>query len=222
MMNSMTFLKHKTRWLITGFGIVPFLMITISQGCAGFKGESAGLASLGQCAGNEGAQDINVVQGTRIVSLVYGQAVLDNMLSCTGLGTPSAVTQQEWETRQGVFSDYGFASEVSAPMMLAIAALSARVCQDIIDKEAPDVGANRFIFTDYDLAGNAAAPSGPQIDSVIDRLAVGCWQRNPASQERTAIHSYAGQVAQSAATAGRDAAIAICTAMLSSLSAIEL
>lgn len=201
----------------------------VGHGC-GKVGESA--TSMGSSSNSingvvfDPPTDIDPLADTRTVSTVYAKNVLDNFVSCTGIGVESATTKGIWDSRKGSLSDFGYATNISAPMMMAITSVAGEVCNDLITQEKAMAANSRNIFNSFDLSANPSRmPASVDIGDAASRLAISCWQRNIAADEKQMIEDDVSSMASGVPTSAKEvynAAIATCTAMLSSLSAIEM
>jgi len=196
---------------------VGVVVLFVGHGCSEVgqvKKTSGPAASLGE-AGSEGIQ---IFPNTKTVSTVYAKQFLDNMVSCTGLGIESATTRGAWESRQGSLSEFGYATDVTPPMMMAVASVAGEVCSDIIDKESTS-GAERVIFAGFNLSGSTNVSEKQQ---AIQRLALSCWHRRASTNEVQTIQDMVDRNTASVSDNGRTSALLLCTAMLASYSSIEM
>lgn len=218
----MNWLKNKkfVQWSL-GLTSVTMAFILFGQGCGeSMKAVNGNVGSLGGTCDGSAATNIvdkNVVvtPGTRTVSISYGQQLLDSLVACTGLGSPSQRTLDEWTTRNQSLSEYGLLTDVSGAMMMAVAAVSAEVCKDLIEKEKPLMISNRSIFRTVAFTGNGLSQT--EITDSADLLALSCWQRPVTDEEKNAMINAMSQLN----TNSENGALSLCTAMLSSLAAIE-
>lgn len=192
--------------------------IGIGQGCGEGLQSTGGLAS-GLCNGSESVsivdKDYDVQPGERTVSIAYGRQLLDSFVSCTGVGTPSQRTLDEFDNRNQSLSEYGLLTDVSAAQMMATAAVAAEVCQDLIERERGLASADRFIFNEVDLDGTGL--NQVEMVSAVELMALSCWQRNSSDAEELDIVNAINLMN----TNSQNGALGLCTSMLSSLSAIE-
>lgn len=207
------------RRVLTMIALATVTTTMFGQGCGQFESLNDNQASLqsGLSCGTEGIEKIEPIPGRKTASIVYGKQVLDNMVACTGIGRPSPQTLQEYEDRKASFSEYGYATQVSAPMLMGIAAVAGEVCNDLITQEdgQSDFQARR-VFRSVDLAGASASSS--ELESALELLAVSCWQRMPDESEKQSIVDGVRDIGGNA----RTSALTMCTTVLSSLSAITM
>ena len=205
--------------LITGILILSLAtFVGLGQGCGEGMNTGGGIASSGFCDGdsvNVIDKDYDVQPGQGTVSIAYGRQMLDSFVSCTGVGTPSQRTLDEFDNRNQSLSEYGSLTDVSAAQMMATAAVAAEVCQDLIERERGLASVDRFIFTDADLDGNGLNQS--EIVSAVELLALSCWQRNSSDAEELDVVNAVNMINGNS----QIGALGLCTSMLSSLSAIE-
>lgn len=171
-------------------------------------------------------EDFVPFPNTQTVSTVYAKNVLDNFVSCTGIGTESATTRGIWDSRKGSLSDFGYATHISAPMMMAITSVAGEICADLIAIERQLPAAQRNIFNSFDLSNAPTRlPNAADLNDASARLALSCWQRNVDTEERAMVSTDVGAAIMGAPlnqTQVSNAALMVCTSMLSSLSAIEM
>lgn len=224
-------LKKKMK-LFSMIGAIGAAMVFIGHGCSEFSGRNSS-GSGGSGSATNDNQDFEIIPGERTVSTVYAKQVLDNMTSCSGIGTPSVATIQEWTQRLGTISEYGYATSVSGPMMMGIVAIAGEICNDLISLETPKADSARIIFDGVDFTRGPSSVSNGTLRLVITRLARSCWQReddsNPGPEGQTSetdliINGFNDIVAEGSGDTPaqtRNSMLAVCTGMLSSLSAVE-
>lgn len=193
------------------------IVLFVGHGCSKI-GDANRVSSSSLASGAAGVSEIKIFPNTKTVSTVYAKQFLDNMVSCTGLGIESARTRGEWNNRRGSLSEYGYATDVTPPMLMSIAAVAGEVCSDLIDKEK-DPAATRMIFENFNLAG---ATNSTEIEGAIQRLALSCWQRRASPEETNLIRDMVVDTTSSVANNGEPSALVLCTAMLASYKAIEM
>jgi hypothetical protein len=187
------------------------------QGCGAGMSANNGASLL--CNVGTGASTIDknydIVPGEQTVSIAYGRPMLDSMVACTGIGQPSTRTLTEWTTRNQSLSEYGNLTDVSGAMMMAVTAVAGEVCRDLVNLEKPLASNQRGIFGAVDF-NKATSMSSGEVDSASNMLGIACWQRVPTLEEKGMISAAVSQIGGSTDTG----ALSLCTAMLSSLSAI--
>lgn len=211
-------LKRAIR-IATGLVLSAALITVLGQGCGeGMKSATGSLNGMFGSCGNTNVIDKNydVIDDAGTISILYGDQLLYSFLSCTGVGTASTRTQQEFDTRRLALSEYGDLRDISPGNLMAIAAVAIEVCQDLVDKESPLVDAQRGIFPGINLAG--AGLSNTDIDNISSLLSLSCWQRQITASEQMDIRNSISSINQNSELQ----AVSLCTAMLSSLSAIEI
>lgn len=195
------------------------IVTVLGQGCGeGMK--SATNSSLGStlCGTSANVIDKNydVIDGQSTISILYGDQLLSSFLSCTGVGAASTRTQNEFDARRMALSEYGDLRDISPANLMAITAIAVEVCQDLVNRELPMASNMRGIFPNINLAG--AGLSNNDIDSASTLLSLGCWQRPISVAEQTDIRAAVSAINQNSG----QQAVALCAAMLSSFSAIEI
>jgi hypothetical protein len=200
--------------------VISTLTVFLGQGCgSSYEAASTG-SNLGnnQCVSQSGEiidKNFEVLPNTQTVSISYGQQLLDSFVSCTGVVTPSQRTVDEWTRRNQSLSEYGSLTDISGAMMMAVAAVAAETCQDLINKETPLSSATRGIFRDVNLSGTGLSTA--EITSAAQMLALSCWQRPATAAEQTDLVNTIGALSASST----NGALGLCTAMLSSFAAIS-
>src|SRR5690606_40175984 len=79
--------------------------------------------------------DLVVVSGQRTAFMPKTTAVLDNMVSITGV-PPSNNTRNVFNEKLDSVSETGSVLSTNAPMLFAYMAVAAEVCNDLINAEA--------------------------------------------------------------------------------------
>lgn len=199
--------------LITVLFFTGFLTLTLGHGCGQFVAESDKFSSLNF---DEDNSDITVIPGEKTVATVYSKQFLDNMLACTGVGTPSMQTKQEYENRRGGLSEYGYATKVTGPGLMAVAAVAGEVCNDLINQEKPLDLNSRRIFKEIDFS---RMPSSAEIEPAARRLALSCWQRQMTTEETNMVLD---ALSDAGSMSADQASVFACTSILASLSGIEM
>ncbi len=200
----------------------------------GFNSASSSIAGLASDVGENG--DLVIVSGSKTISTLYYDEVLDNMNSVTGVQTNSNDTRNRFNEKIGSFSEYGSALSINAPMILGFTALGAEVCGDLIVQERAN-GATKRMFASVDFSQPVATTmTDSNVADIVRRMARSYWQRNETSDELTLINASVKDMLASAtdnntnvtfrgASQNRGtlrASLFICTAMLSSTSAFIL
>lgn len=208
--------KIKTT-LAVGFSL-GLVVLFVGHGCSGVgrTRTTGGAASLGQA----GDENITIFPNTKTVSTVYSKQFLDNMVSCTGLGIESSETKEEYKSQKGSLSEYGYATDVTPPMLMAIATVAGEVCSDIIDGwKNPAPEKRQVIFDGFNLNGST---NSAEIRDAIQKMALSCWQRPAEVSEVDLVANMVEQNTLATQNNGEASALLLCTAMLSSYKAIEM
>lgn len=223
MRNKYMRIHFKNFMTLLGTGIV---VLTIGHGCGRMKAKRGAFdsaASLdGACLTQAGSK-INPVVGEGTVSISYGSQVLDNMVACTGIMEPSVQTMEEWEARRGALSEYGYATQISAPMMMGIAAIAGEVCNDLINQE--ENSGTRRIFRNINFQSPPSSLSSMDVEDSISYLARSCWQREVTEEEKQDILTTIDAIALEGGDSPNDtrnSMLGLCTAMLSGLAAVQM
>lgn len=207
--------------------------VFIGHGCSNFTAGSGGdMSSSGGgpviTNGGDTGEVGGVIQpmaGANTVSLIYNKQLLDNMVVCAGTGTASPETVAEWESRQSSFSEYGFALDVTAPMLMAITAVAGEICDDLLDVELAQAPADRRLFKAWDFSKAPSVADLPDsaINDAARRFALSCWARTEVAGEALAYREELRTSTESQTLAEtRKLALIMCTGALASLSGITL
>lgn len=235
-------MKNKTMKMIK-MGAVSIslagLVTALGFGCgvgfqSGLDNSNTGLPSINGSDEILDNGNLVVVSGTRTVSTVYYEQVLRNMLSLAGLPAASDDTIERFDEKVGSFSEYGAADAINAPMMLGLAAVGSEVCADLMSTEFNVAQADRRLFNSVDFGAQAVDDAG--VADMIRRMARTFWGRNETPGEVTMITDAVREIASEAENDNNNnqnfrgsqyrrgslrAALATCTAMISSTSAID-
>jgi hypothetical protein len=214
-------LKPYKQWIIA-FSCATVGFIIFGQGCGMGFAPANGVSSLSsglqcQAKANDSIIDktYTVDPNKRTVSIAYGEELLNSYVACTGIGQASQRTKDEWTRRNQSLSEYGSLTDLSGAMMMGIAAVASEICEDVYERESALPAANRNLFTAANLGGTGLSSS--EIGSAVDMIGLACWQRQPSSDEKTDL----ANTIMAANLNSKMGAVALCTAMLASYSAIE-
>lgn len=206
--------------VLRSLAFLTFATVVIGHGCSEFKGNSDGSSSS---ATSLLSSELEIIpkEDTKTVSLVYSNQVLDNFVSCTGIGKASDRTISVYNEKKGAISEFGIVTSLTAPMMMAVMGIAGEVCTDLIDSEA--MSSSPRIFVGFDFT-SSSIPSSSLISDSARRLARSCWQRNENSTElKTLLDGINAALSSSSSTGKtRKAALLLCTSILSSLEGLTL
>jgi hypothetical protein len=205
--------------------VVTFGILLFGQACGGFKASTGSSSQSSNLSITEGLpKDFTPKPNTATASLVYARQALDSMISCTGIKTSDATINNEFEKRKGSLSEYGYATQVTAPMLMAATAVAGEVCNKLINNERAQAADQRRIFNAVNFNANPALLSSNDLRDVTRRLARSCWLRNETDQEFEMIESGFREAFndQTSASATRAGMLMVCTGLLSSLSGLEM
>jgi hypothetical protein len=183
--------QKRIAWKLTILLSVLAVTIVIGHGCSKMSSmessnSSAGTTGgMGDTGGDGAGVGFTPMPGASTVSLLYNKQLVDNMVICAGIGTPSPATTAEWDRRQSSFSEFGYATDVTAPMLLAFAAVAGEICNDLLNIETAVPGTSRRIFNSVDFAAGPGALSNTQVADVTRRIARSCWARDEDQAELT-------------------------------------
>jgi hypothetical protein len=223
------YLRRRILGTLTALVAIPVAFTIFGQGCQ-FQSDSANSPSVAgsplgnsQCGTGKIIVDKNyeVKPGERTVAILYGNQLLDSFVACTGIGRPSARTADEFERRQQSFSEYGLLIDFSGAMLMGVTAVAAEVCRDALDREMNMAinDSGRVLFRGVDLARTGL--NRAEAESISRAVAYSCWQKIPTSEELDLVSASAQELSRLQLNS-EQGALGICTALLSSLSAIEL
>lgn len=237
--------KRVSKKMIQKMGILASLTavtLFIGHGCSDFTASNggSGASSTSTGFGNGGDPGTNgggftPIPGVNTVSLIYNKQLIDNMVMCVGTGTPSEATVDEWKKRMASFSEYGYALDLTAPMAMALAAVSGEMCNDLLDLETALPQDQRRLFNAWDFTKGPNALTDAAIEETVLRFSLSCWARTQLAEENDAVKCALGSpsgkyttecessragVTDAAKT--RPLALLMCTSMLASLSGIIL
>lgn len=167
-----------------------------------------------------------VKSGARTASVVNYEAVLESMVAQTGQ-MPSTNTLNRFNNRIGMLSETGAITTVNSSTLQAIAATAGDLCADLIAVEfnaATPVASLRFFNALADRNGTATSQyTTTATADVVRRMARSFWQRNETTEELEIITAGMQETITANATMNsRAMGLYLCTAMLSTVSAIEL
>jgi hypothetical protein len=207
------------RLLIVLVGSV-FLLIAFGQGCGKFiaTSGSGSEASSATAAGSMDVGGIKYSPKTLTVSLVYSKQILSHFSSCLGSGAPSDRTLAMFDKKKGAISDTGSVTTLTSPMLVASSSIVGELCKDLINAEA----VRPRIFVGFNFTA-ASLPGQTVIKDSMRRIARSCWGRDEDPVESEIIvNSVNTAFSAGGANAAHDAALFMCTGMLSSLDALVL
>ena len=222
--------RNLNKWaILTSLATITLLL---GHGCSDMASKGASMMSSSG-GGPVGTTDdgsigggFTPIPGASTTSLIYNKQMVDNMVICTGIGTPSVGTLNEWKGRQSSFSEFGYATDVTAPMLMAMVAVAGEMCSDLLKLETVMPAANRRIFNSFDFSRGIASVDTVAVGDATRRLARSCWARNEDENELAIINEEI--LAAKSGVSGTDSAqtknlaLVLCTSMLASLSGITL
>lgn len=219
---------------ITKIAVLAFAALMTSSfgvGCGGFN--SAGIKRQDHSSvdvdvdgGGVDATGVTIIPATKTAGIPILSQAYSSLTASLQVATPSAASKTEFEKQLGNLSDTGRANTIGASFAVAYETLGAQLCLDRIAVELP-AGAQKDLFGPLNLA---AAPANnvndANLSTVINRLARALWQRNETDAERTilltAVNSSMADDAANNANKVQEAALFLCTAMLSSSAGMQL
>lgn len=225
--------KHKISIIgfVKIFSFLALLTVLFGNGCSGFKSSIFGSGDLGSKSGGVGSpqilsdeETVEVISGTRTVSVLNYKGVLDSMLKATGVMQPSQNTLTRFDERIGMMSETGAVTTVNSPMLHVVTVVAGEVCSDLYAQEIALTPASRRFFNSLSATTGTAAQilSDATVNDIVRRMARSFWQRNELAEELTAIKAGLQEVITASATTNvRLGSLYICSAVLSSVSAIE-
>lgn len=219
--------KRRLRWI--GLGIVALLSTSCNNGFIHKyeKLKPTGGDNLGDVLspGTNTNGDLKIIDGARTIAVTHAGQVLKNMLSISGVETPSSATLDMYELKKTSFSENGRANSLNAPIVMATAAVGGEVCNDLITQEKGKAAVERRIFNQIDFTARVANLSENARADSIRRLARSFWGRDETPAELQVIQDGVTEAITAGGTAVRDTELVVlylCTAMISSLDAYTL
>ena len=190
------------------------------QNCAPGTLNSRSSASVNDSF-SECADGLCEVIDQKVVGVSNSQNTLTSMLQQTGVRAPSNATRNAYANQGTKISETGAANTITAPMWVAVTTISSEVCNDLIAQEKALTSANRRFYNAVDFTKGYNMLSAEGKEDVIRRMARSFWARNESGQEKILIRSTLDSVFNGGTNAEstEDAALFLCTTMLSSLKA---
>ena len=181
----MNFTKEKNKklflrvWAV--LGITALMSLVFGHGCSKVGTDTTFMQAC------EAGQKVVAYQNTITSALLYGGNIREKMRSCLGVDKLSDVTARVFEERKTNFSEYGYASEVSGPMIMGVVALAGEICNDLFAQEksakegsnenyaGENLGRIRFFSDAYDFSGTSRTTSQQDVSDSIRLLSEECW-----------------------------------------------
>lgn len=187
------------------------LMLGFGHACSKYTADGSGTLALSNEDGDR------IVLNEKTVSTVYSKQVLDNMVSCLGIGQASNSAKEIFENMKQSVSERGKAKELTPPMLMGITSLAGEVCQQLVDQEK--ALSEKRIFSGFDF--NSGSVGDSDVSAAVTRLARSCWLRNETNSENNAIldsvyDSFGSNLDP------EDVAVYTCTAVLASFDSIQM
>lgn len=214
-------------------GSMGLLITVMGFGCGvgfsplGYYDSSGNFSSTSNAGDND---DLVVVSGKRTVSTAYYEQALANMQSMAEVQELSQQTINIFNSKLGSFSDYGSALSINAPMMQAFTSVGAEVCGDLISQELRMPP--RFLAS----IAPTAAFNESNVPTLVRRFSRAFWQRNETPEELALLQTQVLSALQDSTNNQTNfsfrgsqinrghfrASLFLCTAMISSTSAVEI
>lgn len=172
-----------------------------------------------------GNGEIEVLANKRTASVVRSERLLSNLQSCLGVNQVSAASKQAWNDNKGSLSVEGDANSITSPMLVALAKVSAEVCNDLIQKERVLAADQRRIFNAVNFGQGPASAADTALADTVRRLARSCWGRNESDSERETLLNSTKSAFANAANNGQQTVnqmVYLCTAMTASFASFEM
>lgn len=177
-----------------------------------------------QSLGNNG--DLKIIPGTRTIGVTHFGQVLPNMLSITGLQSPSTTTRDTFNLKKSSFSETGRATSLNAPIVMAYVSVGAEVCNDVISQEKKITADQRRLFPKVNFTAGLNSFSADIQEDTVNRLARSFWGRNETTEESALLHEALteafGEGTDNQAKDTEAAVLYLCTVMIASLDAITM
>lgn len=208
-------MKNKIATLIALVFTLTMMAIGFGQGCAKSQKSDADQASTGPT--DNANQEYQIDPNAATLAMVYNKQVLDHMVSCSGIGVASDSTLSTWAAKRGAVSIDGSVLTITSPMLMAVTTIAGDVCRDLIESEKM----NPRIFNNVNWSATSL-PSSNVLGDSIRGLALSCWQRPEADEERNFILDAMSSQFGTGNINNSDAFLFLCTSMLSSLDTLTL
>src|SRR5690606_22643482 len=112
------------------------------------------------------------------------------------------VIDAEFAKRKGSLSEYGYATQVTAPMLMAATAVAGEVCNKLIAVESAQAAGQRRIFNSINFSADPVQVTNQELREVTRRIARSCWLRNESDEEFEIIDSNFHEAFSSGGAAG--------------------
>lgn len=211
--------------------VAALMTSSLGTGCGGFNSSNTNRVDNSSVdvdvdGGGVDATGVTIIPATKTAGIPILSQAYSSLAASLQVATPSAASKTEFEKQLGNLSDTGRGNTVGASLAVAFSTLGAQLCLDRIALELP-AAAQKDLFGPLNLA---AAPANnvndANLTTVINRLARSLWQRNETDAERTillsAVTSSMADDATNNANKVQEAALFLCTAMLSSSAGLQL
>jgi hypothetical protein len=191
--------------------ILSLFMISCGGAPKASKLSASGDAPIIECEDNNCFQ----AKKQKVLTVISHRQILPNFQRCLGLTNAqvSANTKTVYKDSLSTFSQEGQASDVSAPMMMAIMNFSSEICMDLIKVEKTKSSGRQF-FPGYSIDG-AATSETYNLNKTLQALSKSCWAREITPSE---INLISKDIVNQKNT---QAALYACTAVLSSAQAVK-
>ncbi len=166
-----------------------------------------------------GLPEAVVYPNTKTAAMVYGNQILDHLLACAGVASPSDGTLTVWRAKKGSISETGAYDSITAPMLMAVTSIAGEVCNDLVEIEAAVGGDQRRIFNIVDFDSDRLSAG---FDESLRKLARSCWLREETDEEKSFVMNGMSQYFTPAAGVNKKAALSLCTQVLASLDTLLL
>ncbi|MEK7357204.1 MAG: hypothetical protein AAB250_12195 [Bdellovibrionota bacterium] len=157
---------------------------------------------------------------SKTVGISYSENTFSSMQNQTGVTAPSTNTRNAVTAQFTKLPETGRSDSVTAPMWVSITTVAGELCTDLVTQERGLAAAQRRFYGQINFTTGPESITAGAKDDVIRRLARSFWARNETPQEKALILSALnGQFTSTVAADTNNAAMFVCTAMLSSLDA---
>lgn len=201
-------------------------LVIVGNGCSRFLTTGSGDSSSednsyrNDTTSDPSATDgnIHVIVGAPTTATVYSKAALESKEFQLGINVTDRTVSTYLEKR-GSISSKGDVTTFTPPMGMAITAIVADVCDDLITKQASLQPSQRF-FRDFNLTA-AGRPTLAAQEYSIRALSLAVWDRQPDAVEIDLLTDLVAEAIDSAEENGqRKAALMLCTTMNSTTESI--
>lgn len=220
-------MKHNKRIIEIGIlGLVLSAAVFGEMNCAGFKTDAPSIES------NQLSSADTKVEPP--VGLMSSEQILKAMISATGTEGLGELTDpaddainNTYMVRSGSLPSVQNLSQATGPTQISVTNLASTVCAKAVDRDrgtSEAQKAERLFFREMNFSLGLSGQSSDAVSMAFERLARNAWRRDVTSIELEEIILFAQEFSLGANATDvvqtRHLAVAVCTAVLSSIDSI--